>query len=175
MISPYSFFLFQIPRSDPCEICVCVDSEMYCLWKLCPSHHQTTTSPSQGTTTNNLNKQPTTKQSTNDNKTTMVQNNINNNITDADIKSNEIDVTNEKYTKILTDQRKYNALKKLEVTSPNNMVSPIKATGASTTSTTTTTEKAVTFPSEPTVCWVMGKHFNDILRSIKSEGVFGPK
>ena len=89
----------------------------------------------------------------------MVQsnNNRNSSSTDDDIKSNEIDVTNEKYTKILTDQRKYNALKKLEVTSPNNLISPVKDIAMTTSTTTTTTEKAVTSPAEPTVCYVMGK------------------
>lgn len=141
----FNFFLciLQIPRMDPCEMCVCVDSEMYCFWKLCTFFKTAVTTPLATSSSDSLNNRNTaTTQSINDNKIIL------DNFNEEAEKFKDNDVTNEKYSKLLTDQRKYNVLKKLEATSPEQV----------TTTEQPSTSKFTSSTAEPTVCYVMGKY-----------------
>lgn len=131
-------FLLQIPRNDPCEMCVCVDSEMFCFWKLCAFLESTTVKPLTSISPINYQQE---NHSNVDRQSALVKLNAN------DVQSNEVVETNEKYAKILTDQRKYNLLKKLETTSSKNSV----------TGENTSTESSTTLTVEPAVCYVMGQ------------------
>lgn len=31
----FSFSAFQVARNDPCEVCVCMDGEIFCYWRQC--------------------------------------------------------------------------------------------------------------------------------------------
>ncbi|KAK6623941.1 hypothetical protein RUM44_010797 [Polyplax serrata] len=134
--------LLQIPRSDPCEMCVCVDAQMYCFWKICTSHGSATTTVAM-----------TPSEMSNSHHQTLIDK-----LSEEDEKLNEIVEINEKYSKILTDQRKYNILKKMETTSVRSVGTSEETSPPTTTTTTkTTTTTTTTSTTEPVVCYVMGE------------------